>query len=244
MNGYDKLQNASRNDQSFSTIERRKPVAFTNIQAYLEDAASKSQDKLQIVWDKLSPDGAYLISSTNGERVKQSFASWAQSQIGNNFYQQFNVTGIVEKEERLKMIKNAFPGISDVEANKKLGESVITELNDGYTRRKNNIDVEAARIKSTLNAMPDTLTPEQQKQADILAEQLAVIEGKRSAIDVDYKNFNQSKDVTLQSVLQNPDNYFATLAKQRVIDGWATGRASIESNKVIYTLSKKSMKEI
>lgn len=232
MNGYETLQNATRNDQSFAGIERRKPIAFTNIQAYLEDAAQKSPDKLKIVWDQMSPDGAYLISTVNGERVKESFASWAASQIGNNFYQQFNVTGIVEKEERMKMVKRMFPGISDQEAITKIGDGVIVELKEGYDKRKNSLSVEEARINAMIKSMPSTLTPDQAKQLEVLTEQLATLEGKKSALDVDYKNFEQSKDVRRQSVLQNPDAYFATLAKQRVIDGWATGRASVSGNKI------------
>lgn len=232
MNGFDKLQNATRSDESFSSIEKRKPVAFANIQSYLEDQAAKAPDKLQIVWDRLSPDGAYLINTTNGERVKQNFASWAQSQIGSNFYQQFNVIGITEKEEQIKMIKQQFPGMSDQEAVAQLADNVVKELAQGYDKRRSINSVEEVRINAILKAMPATLTSEQQKEVVLFQEQLADIRGRNAALDEEYKNFNQTKDVRRQSVLQNPDGYFATLAKQRVIDGWATGRASIQSNKI------------
>ena len=232
MNGYEKLQNAQRNDESFAGIERRKPVSFANIQAYLEDAASKSPDKLQIVWDQLSPDGAYLINTTNGERAKQSFATWASSQIGNNFYQQFNVTGIVEREEREKILKRTNPGMSDADIRKKMAESAISELEEGYDKRKTNLDVEQARINGIIKSMPATLTPQQEKQLDVFEQQLAEIQGRKDALNMEYSKFSQGKDARLQGVMENPDAYFATLAKQRVIDGWATGRASVSGNKI------------
>lgn len=232
MNGYEKLQNAQRNDESFASVERRKPVAFANIQAYLEDQAAKSPDKLQIVWDQQSPDGAYLISTTNGERAKQSFATWAASQIGNNFYQQFNVTGIVEREEREKILKRANPGMSDADIKKKIAESAIGELEEGYDKRKTTLDTELARINGIIKAMPATLTPQQERQLDVFEEQIAEIKGRQAALNVEYSKFNQGKDAKLKGVMENPDAYFATLAKQRVIDGWATGRASVSGNKI------------
>lgn len=233
-NGLEKLENAERTPESFSKIEKRQAVPFTNIQSYLEDAAGKDPDKLKIVWTNESPDGAYLIKQENGERSKKNFAIWAKSMVGSNFNGQFNVIGTVEVEEGVKNIKKRFPNITDQQAIEMLSEDVVGELDKGFKKRKDNIGSEKARINgifSSLSALP-MLTPSQQAYALKLKEELVKLDGDDKQVDFDYNNFNNStKDQKKSEVISNPINYFAQLAKQRTIDNWATGRSVIESIK-------------
>jgi hypothetical protein len=124
MNGFEKLQNAARNDQSFAGLEKRRPVAFTNIESYLQDQAK--EEKLEIKYD--DPSGPYLVETINGQRSQKKYQTWALSKMGNNFYQQFNVTGIVEREERAKNYKRQFPNMSDQEINSMIAKDVVKEL--------------------------------------------------------------------------------------------------------------------
>lgn len=232
-NGLDKLKNANRDASKYGQIEKREAVPFTNIQSWLEDAAGKDPDKLKVVWDDQSPDGAYLVKTTNGERSKKKFATWAESMMGNNFYEQFKVTGIVEKEERLKDLKKQNPNANEQDLNSLMSRDVITELNRGYKKRSSEIDVNLAEINATLKNMPTILNEDQQNLIDRLNSDIALQNGKKAALDEEYKYFNQTDRKRIEEAINgNPDNYFATLAKQRLVDNWATGRASIESKDV------------
>lgn len=232
-NGLEKLQNANRNPDAYSKIEKREAVPFANIQKYLEDAAGSDPDKLKIVWDEQSPDGAYLIKTTNGERSKKKFSTWAESIIGNNFYEQFRVTGKVEHEERAKNIRKTMPNLTDDQVDQLIGTDIINEMDGGYKKRSSNIDVQMKNLQGMLNALPSSLDSRHQQLALALKDQMADLQGKKNALDEEYKYFNQTdKNRIFQNFKQNPDGYFATIAKQRLVDNWATGRASIESKEV------------
>jgi hypothetical protein len=233
-NGLQKLENAERTPESFSKIEKRQAVPFTNIQSYLEDAAGKDPDKLKIVWTNQSPDGAYLIKQENGERSKRNFAIWANSMVGSNFNGQFNVIGTVEVEESVKNIKKRFPNITDQEAIEMLSDDVVGELDKGFKKRKDNIGSEKARINgifSSLSSLP-MLTQEQQAYALKLKDELIKLDGDDKQVDFDYNKFDKAtRDQKKNEVISNPIGYFSQLAKQRTVDNWATGRSVIESVK-------------
>lgn len=230
-NGLEKLQNAGRNPEAYSKIEKREAIPFTNIQKYLEDEATKQ--RLEVKWDEQSPDGAYLINTVNGERSKQKFKIWAESQIGNNFYDQFRVTGIVEKEQRIKNLRKSLPNITDEQAVDVMSKDVVTELDEGYSKRQNSINVEKSEIMGILKSMPSTLNEQQAAFVDKLNQDLLKLEGKQNALNTDYRYFNQKdKSRILESIKTDPDSYFATLAKQRLVDNWATGKASMESRDI------------
>jgi hypothetical protein len=234
-NGLQKLENAERTPESFSKIEKRQAVPFTNIQSYLEDAAGKDPDKLKIVWTNQSSDGPYLIKQENGERSKRNFAIWANSMVGSNFNGQFNVIGTVEVEESVKNIKKRFPNITDQEAIEMLSDDVVGELDKGFKKRKDNIGSEKARINgifSSLSSIP-MLTQEQQAYALKLKDELIKLDGDDKQVDFDYNKFDKAtRDQKKNEVISNPIGYFSQLAKQRTVDNWATGRSVIESVKL------------
>ena len=231
-NGLDVLINANRTDDDFSKVQKRKAIPFTNIEKYLNEVAGK--DGLKIVWDETSADGAYLISTENGERSKKHFATWAESMIGNNFYEQFSVTGRVEKEERYKQYKNQFPNLTDAQIYEKMADDVVGEFDKGYQKRKNNVAVEIARINGLLNALPKNLTPEYQQAALQYQKQKAELLGKSNAIDKEYEiNFPKNYQAQLKNnIILNPEGFFGKLAKQRLVDNWSTGVSSLESRKI------------
>lgn len=228
-NGLSALQNANRNPEAYGRVEKRQAVPFTNIEQYLQEQA-KGQG-LEIKYD--DPNGPYLVQTTNGERSQKKYSVWAQSMVGNNFYGQFRVTGIVEKEERAKAIKRANPNLSEQEIGQMIAKDAVNELGQGYKRRQNEVDVELARVNSLIGSVAKANNPANQQLFDNLLSERANLMARKEAINVEYDQFNkESKDRLFNIVLGNPDNYFATLAKQRLIDNWATGRASIEKKEV------------
>jgi hypothetical protein len=232
-NGLQTLVDANRSEDAYGKIQKREATPFTNLEKYLEEMAGKDPDKLKVVWDNQSPDGAYLVSSINGERSKKSFANWAQAMLGNNFFEQFRVTGVVEREERVKNYRKMDPNLTDDQINDLISKDAVKELRQGYEKRQSNADVELAEINSILKNLPKTLNPQQQEYVKVLNDQIAALNGRKTAIDEEYKYFNTNDAAKIQEFARlNPDMYFATLAKQRTVDNWATGRAGIESKKV------------
>lgn len=232
--GLDVLINAKRTDEDFSKVEKRKATPFTNIEKFLEEAAGKDPEKLKIVWDETSPDGAYLIKTTNGERSKKPFAIWAQSQIGNNFYEQFRVTGRVYKQEAYRQHKKTNPNATDEEIYNIIADEHIKEIDLGFTKRKNQILTEIARIDGIVNALPKVSTPAQEQLVAAYASERAQLYGRLNQISEEYKLdiTKDYKDQIRNNILRDPDGYFGTLSKQRAIDNWATGRSVITSREL------------
>jgi hypothetical protein len=230
-NGLDVLQNANRDASKYAKVEKREAVPFRNVPAYLDDEAKK--EELKIVWDEQSPDGAYFVSTTNGQKSEKKFSTWAQSKVGNNFYDQYHVTGIVEKEERARQIKKLNPNWNEEQIGKYMAQDVVDELTKGYTKRKADVNAEIARLDGMLEALPETMTARDKELADRITDEKTKLYGNLSMIDEEYKGFDATKKQTiLDNVYGNPDGYFAQLAKQREIGNWAVGRASIESKEI------------
>jgi hypothetical protein len=231
-NGLDVLVNAERTDAGFSNIEKRKAVPFTNLEKYLNEQAGK--EGLKIKWAETSSDGAYLIEIENGERSKKHFATWAESMLGNNFYEQFAVTGRVEHEERFKQYKTNFPTLTNQQINEKIANDVVGEFDKGYQKRKNYIKTEVARINGLLNSLPANLTPEYQQATLQYQKQKAELLSRSDAIDKEYElNFTKNYQEELKNnIILNPTGFFGKLSKQRVVDNWSTGVASLESRTI------------
>jgi hypothetical protein len=227
-NGLSKLQNAERTPEAFGAVEMRKAEPFTNIEAYLDKIAS--QEKLQVKYD--DPNGPYLIETVNGERSKQKYATWAASRIGNNFQGQFDITGTVENEERAKILKRNNPNITDEEVQTVIAKDVVSELTKGYTKRNEEVDVEMARIDSLLSSIGQTGGPQNEQMFNKLIQERAELSARKSSINEEYKYFDQDKSKVLDYVTKAPKQYFSVLAKQRLINNWATGTASIDQKLV------------
>lgn len=238
-NGQRVLQTAARTPQDFSKIERREAVPFTNIQEYLQDMAKKNADGeggLKIVYDETSKDGAYLIQTTNGKRSTKAFATWAEGMIANNFDEQFKITGIVT-QENLNRYLSSLPenqGAPPEIIRQKEADYVINNLKTGYERRLGNIKGQMSEIESKLKIYPENITdPEQKQTAEQLLADWKKLSVYRNNIEEEYKGFeNKDKNIIRQKVLDNPNSYFQTLAKQQVIADWSVARSEVTGMKI------------
>lgn len=223
-NGLSKLQNAERTPEAFGSVEMRKAEPFTNIESYLQKMAAA--DKLEVKYD--DPNGPYLISTVNGERSEKKYAAWATAMIGNNFQGQFMVTGTVENEERAKILKRNNPNLTDTDVKSLIAKDAISELNQGFTKRHQEVDVELARVDSLLTSIGQTGGPNNKAMFDKLVGQRAELIAKKVSINEEYKGFDQNKDKTFEYVSNAPNQYFSVLAKQRLVNNWSAGKASID----------------
>lgn len=226
MDGHEKLRKAGRNEAAYAKIEKRQATPFENIQDYLQEQAK--EQRLEIKND--DPAGPYLVETINGERSKKKYATWAASLIGNNFYEQFKVTGIVEKEQRAKAFKKMNPNLSDQDIDRMIADDAIYELDNGYKKRVQEVDIELAKVNSLLGSLPAQGGDKEAQIYERLIDERTQLLAKKSGINEEYKYFDQPSKTRLREAISgNPDAYFAQLAKQRTIDNWATGRASVDS---------------
>lgn len=223
-NGLSKLQNADLTPEAFGAIEMRKAEPFTNIEAYLQKQAK--EQGMEVKYD--DPNGPYLVETVNGERSQKKYATWATAMVGNNFQGQFDVTGRVENEERIKILKRTNPNLSDADIQSIIAKDVVSELNQGYTKRHQEVDVELARVDSLLGSIGQNGGPQNKAMFDKLVAERSELTAKKAAINEEYKYFDQGKSKVLEYVTSAPKQYFSVLAKQRLINNWATGRASID----------------
>ena len=227
-NGLSKLQNAERTPEAFGSVEMRKAEPFTNIESYLQ-AQAKLEGK-EVKYD--SPDGPYLIETVNGQRSEKKYATWATGMIGNNFQGQFMVTGTVENEERAKILKRNNPNLTDADVKSLIAKDAISELKQGFTKRHQEVDVELARVDSLLTSIGQTGGPNNKAMFDNLVSQRAELAANKVSINEEYKGFDQDKDKLFEYVGNAPNQYFAVLAKQRLVNNWAIGKASIDQKLV------------
>lgn len=238
-NGQRVLQNATRTPEDFSKVERREAVPFTNIQEYLQEMAKKNADGeggLKIVYDDVSKDGAYLISTTNGRRSTKAFATWAEGMIANNFDEQFKITGIVTQENLNRHI-SSLPenqGAPPEVIKQKEAEYIINDLKTGYERRIGNIRGQMSEIETKLKIFPKTITdPEMEKTAKQLIADYEELSVFKSTVEDEYAGFDKNdKNIIRQKVLENPNAYFQTLAKQQVVKDWSVARSEIGGVKI------------
>lgn len=232
--GLSVLANAERTDEGFSKIEKRKAVPFTNIQKYLNEAAEKDPEKLKIQWDDPAGGGVYMISTINGKRSKKPFAEWARAQIGNNFYEQFRVTGIVENDYKVKLYKQNFPNLTDKEINERIADDVIDETDKFFQKRKDVINIEIARINGLIAAMPKSLTKEDKYKVKQYLDERSRLMGDLAEVDKEYQIDSEKnrRQELRANIIADPRGYFTLLAKERVVENFAAGRSSIESRKI------------
>lgn len=241
-NGLQKLQSATRSEADFSRLERREAMPFTNVEEYLQDMAKKNSDGeggLKIVWDEASPDGAYLVSTVNGQRSQKKFATWAEGMLGSNFDQQFKVTGIVQSENLEKALRSnpAYANYSKEQMNDVIANYTVNNLKSGYTARIGKIDAAIAETTSLLNSYgSDLKDPNQIKKAQAFLDEIDNLKALKEKISTEYKGFDTDaggiKSNLINRVKEDPASYFSTLAKQTVINNWSTARSEVEKREI------------
>lgn len=245
-NGLMKLQRADRTDEGFSKLERREAIPFVNVEQYLQEMAKSNSDGeggLKVVFDEKSPDGAYLVRTSNGERSQKRFATWAEGMLGTNLDEQFRITGRVQAENfendfRYNPIyAGRYTNSTDEEIRTLTADRVVNNLASGYEKRLGNLNSTISEIDSLLNAFPATINdPQQAASAQALLRQREELVGLKTKVESEYEGFNKEDNKSrlslIEAVKNNPNAYFGTLAKQAIINNWSVARAEVEGREI------------
>ncbi|MFN9115131.1 MAG: hypothetical protein ACK5XN_34155, partial [Bacteroidota bacterium] len=125
------------------------------------------------------------------------------------------------------------PQATEEQINQEIARRNVSSLKEGYTNRIKDIEVEISKLDNLISKIPANFPASDKAMYQSLIDQKKQLVNYKEGIDLEYKGFDQkAEDALLARVMESPQKYYATLAKQRVIDGWATGRASIASREI------------
>jgi hypothetical protein len=226
-NGLEKLKNTDPNSPEFTRIQARRWVPFANLEKYLNEQAKA--DNLEIKWS--SPSGPYLLKMNNGPRAIIPFKTWAHNMLGNNFREQFGIMGTLEKEEGVKELMRNNPLITEAQAIAMLAGNTIKGMSKSYADRAQELDESIKKTDAQISWYADQPLSQQDAQATLqpLKDQRDALAEQQKNLKEEQDKFNKNYTNTLNDITKNPDNYFASVNKQRVVDGWANARAANQS---------------
>jgi hypothetical protein len=225
-NGLQKLQEAGRDANKYSQLEKRRFVPFADLQGYVDDAATKAGFKIE--WN--SQSGPYMMTTTNGPASAPAFATFASNVLGDKFTEQFRVMGIVDKETRIRNLKRVNPELTDDAALNLLSGSIVKELKEGYTKQKDSYDKDLAKVEDLLKGYTGVLSAKQKEEAQRLLDREEQLTKLRDQTDSELQRVTDEKKASLE-IAQNPDGYFTTVMKQRAVSAWANARAANQQQK-------------
>jgi hypothetical protein len=229
-NGLDALRDSDPDSRDFNKLQGRRWVPFHNLEKFLDEQANA--EKLEINWK--SANGPYLFDVKNGQRAKEPFRNWAHNKLGNNFSEQFRVMGTVETEEGIKDLMKNDATLTKEHALSKLATNVVGQLQKSYTSRSDEINESLLQIDAKMKPLLDKKLSDDTDQDEIielfsLDRQRKTLAEQQSALGQEIDKFTKNAPQTLIDIIRSPENYFANANKERVVNGWATGRAGIES---------------
>lgn len=230
-NGLDQLKNTDPDSPEFAKIQGRRWVPFQNLEKYLSDQAKA--ENLEIKWNSTS--GPYLVKGLNGERAIVPFKTWAHNMLGNNFTEQFRVMGTLEKEEGVKDLMRNNPGLTEGQATERLAASALKSMSKSYAARIEDLDDSIKKAQAKIDWYDDQeMTEEEAKESlqPLRLQQQALVDEKKNLEEEQHK-FTKNYDGTLSTISKNPESYFASVNKQRVVDGWANARAANQSTQMV-----------
>jgi hypothetical protein len=233
-NGFDELKNSKRGDGSIQAVEERRFVPFKSETEFLNKAAKDAG--FSIDWTNVN--GPQLITEKNGPRSLTNFRTFAEGVMGADFDAQNRVRGTVISERGIKNVRRAVGPVDKKTALGILAQSTIGELKTNYEKSlessahsigKIDKDIEALKLKGTL-------VPQDVQRLEYLLNEKETLETKMSADQERYQEFadpNSKAYKDMQSrIVNNPEGYYATLAKQRIVNSWAAGQASNQGFKI------------
>lgn len=224
-NGLEDLRDTDPDSPDFFKIEQRRWVPFKNLEKYLNEQA-KLVD-LKIEWK--SENGPYLVNMRNGPRAIKSFRTWATDTVGNNFVEQFQVIGAVERDEGVKMIMRNNPTVTKQQAIEMLADNTLSGIVRGYEKQEDSYNSDLARVRSKIKWYDDSNTPttvEEEMYGRELFQQEEELMNSRDETREAREKYIKNYDRTRSDFMASPVNFYATLNKQRVMDGWSTGYAT------------------
>lgn len=227
----ERLAKAGTDLNKYKEFKFTKAVPFTNIQKFLDEEAVK--EKAEIVRD--DPQGPYIIKRTNGSATKINFATWAASKLDNSrFAEQFSILGDVEFNQRVRQAARdpKYAGYTDEQLRGVVREDMRSAVNNSLDDQMKKIQAQLDLNKNEVTQMGDIDPNATDEPTKRNLAKLQELKNMKTQLEEQLTKLGNQKTEISTQLDRNPEGYFGTLARQRTIDSWATGKSAIDSIEV------------
>lgn len=238
MNDRENLEKAGLDPNAYRNFQYRKAIPFINQQKFLEEAA-KAEGKTVI---NTVERGFQLYEIENGKASFENYAAWAKSKLNDpRFNEQYMIIGTVEKENEFKQLRQnpMYANYTDDQLKSIHADKVVTELENGFTTRKNELElrnkaIEIEMAKLTYVAEPTTqLEKNANDQIEAYRTEYKDNQSQISNISSNLTKYEKGeREKTRNFITENPGAYYASLARNADINNFAAGKAAMEQVKV------------
>lgn len=236
------LEEAGLDPEKQKLIEKREIAPFHDIRKELESAAGKNGWKID--WDSFSPDGQYIITTTNGERAIGSFNTLAKTVLSDpKFKGQFDTVGRVARDNAKIHVKRDNPNIPENELNTYIGNYVISEMDKNYQSNLSEYTTESQKLKKQLDdiKLNATVLNKDGKPAptDAMYSQYQniykykqMIDSTLSGLNDEYSQFKITSTSKKQAIIDNPVSYFGKMERDNVANNFAKEKAAQQGQSI------------
>jgi len=252
--GLQDLSQANRDPGNYKKLQKREAIPFFDINAEVDAAweteIGKGKGGSENGIATVTTDGhGAMITQYNGIKSKDAYRTYYLSKVGDRYDQQFRVIASVKYHDAKQDILRKNPGIDEKAVNEHFAKDILQDLGSSYKKvaqeYNDQADYWAKRKKDLIDQI-------KQNQKGIVApsqkSDLAYYDGKMK----DYKNAgtsysqeywnnyspvtqtglpNENYTKTFNGITRSPDEYTAGIEKNQMAELWASGRASISSEK-------------
>jgi hypothetical protein len=241
--GYrQELAEAGVNTDKLARLNRRPVTPFHDIRTYLNDAAGKQG--LNINWDQVSPDGQYIITTTNGQRALGDFKTFARTVLSDPALQgQFQTYGRVARDNAKRHVLQTNPNIAPADLNKQIADYTINEMDRTYKNNLSDYAVQSIGLQMQLDDIKAKATvigkdgkPRLTEAAYAVYQQIQdyknTIDESAKKLGTEYGMFTMNKDSKYDAIAADPTDYFAKLQRDNIVDNFAAEKASQEGRTI------------
>jgi len=251
-NGMQQVANAPFDKNAYNKLERRQATPFYDIDADVDTAWQKENgtDKAHGVSTTTSDGFGALLTEYNGIKSKDAYKTYYLSKLASGKYDpQIQVMSRVQNEQAKSEILRANPQLTDQHVNEQFANENMYHLGvaykstaDNYTNQGNFWDKKykdlVNQIKNNQKGIANSdqesnlkyYASQRQGYTDQANQYSKTFWNDYSPVTVNGKpNDNYNKN--LQDLIEHPNDHISAIQRDRMADNWATGRASISSQK-------------
>lgn len=247
--GLQKLQGAGRDRNNYRKLDKREAVPFYDIDADVDSAWQKEVGTGKGIETVISDGHGALITQYNGIKSKDAYRTYYLSKIGNKYDKQLKVIASVKAQDARDNISRMLPGVDEDTINSKFAEGVLGELGTSYKKVADSYNDQATYWAAKKKDIIDQVKQKQkgviyQEQEGNLAYYDQMMKqynnagaqysqeywNRYSPVTVDGK-VNEGYNKSLESIKLDPESYIQNVEKIAMAENWASGRASVSSEK-------------
>lgn len=251
-NGMQQVANSPLDRNAYNKLERRQATPFYDINADVDAAWQKEQGTGKENGISTVTDNGFgaMLTEFNGIKSKDAYKTYYLSKLASGKYDpQIQVMARVQNEQSKSEILRQNSNLSEQQVNQQFANESMDRLGSAYKKTADSYTEQGAfwdkKYKDLViqaNAkQKGILNPEQEGNLRYYAEQRKGYNDQANNYSQKYWNDyspvtingrpNSNYDKNLQDLAEHPNDHIAALQRDQMADNWASGRASISSEK-------------